>query len=251
MRFENKVVAVTGGTSGLGEAIVKAFAAEGATVFFCGLVKTDGARVEADTSCLKGSATFIQADVREAAAVQAFTDHIISQHSTLDIAVNNAGISHSAAKFADHSLDVVDDVWRTNVMGVWHAMHSQLPSMVKAQSGTIINIASILSKSGAQWMAPYGMSKHAVVGLSKSAALDYAGDGIRINTVSPGPMQTPMFERALKDIDGDLSKYAGGIPQSGPANPADVAKTVLYLASNEAATVTGANFTVDGGISTG
>lgn len=251
MRFQNKTVAVTGGTSGLGEAIVKAFAAEGATVFFCGLVMADGKRVENDVTPLTGSATFVRADVRDLSEMQNFTAHVLKTNPTLDIAVNNAGISHAAAKFADHSLDIVEDVWRTNVMGVWHAMHSQLPFMVKARSGTIINIASILSKSGAQWMAPYGMSKHAVVGMSKSAALDYAGDGIRINTVSPGPMQTPMFERALKDIDGDMSKFAGGIPQSGPADPADVAKTVLYLASDEAVTVTGANFTVDGGISTG
>ena len=251
MRFEDKTIAVTGGTSGLGEAAVKAFAAEGANVFFCGLDIADGQRVTAETSPLAGAAVFVRADVRIAADMKSFIDQITATRPVLDIAVNSAGISHSAARFADHDPETVEDVWRTNVMGIWHAMQYELTPMITAGAGSIINIASILSKSGAQWMAPYGMSKHAVVGMSKSAALDYSEAGIRINCVSPGPMQTPMFERALADIGGDMSKFAGGLPQSGPADPADVAKTVLYLASHEAANVTGANFIVDGGVSTG
>ncbi len=250
MRFENKVIAVTGGTSGLGEAIVKAFAAEGGSVFFCGLLDIEGERVMHETSSLVGTTQYVQADVRDDAAMQAFIGHAVAYKDRLDIAVNNAGISHTAARFADHDLDTVNDVLQTNVMGIWHAMRHQIPQMLDA-GGAIINIASILSRSGAGWMAPYGMSKHAVVGLSKSAALDYADMNVRINTVSPGPMQTPMFERALEDIGGDLEKFAGGIPKTGPASPDDVAKTVLYLASDEAANVTGANFIVDGGVSTG
>lgn len=251
MRFENKTVAVTGGTSGLGEAIVKAFAAEGAAVFFCGLLDAEGTRVEQDTARLPGTARYVHADVRDDQAMQTFTQHAADHSGGIVAAVNNAGISHAAARFADHSLATVDDIIQTNVMGVWHAMRHQIPLMLAGGGGAIINIASILSRSGAGWMAPYGMSKHAVVGLSKSAALDYADQGLRINTVSPGPMQTPMFERALADIGGDMEKFAGGIPKAGPADPADVAKTVLYLASDEAATVTGANIIVDGGVSTG
>lgn len=251
MRFQNKTIAVTGGTSGLGEAIVKAFVAEGATVYFCGLLDTEGLRVEQETRAQAGSAHYIRADVRSNEATQDFIRSVLDKADRLDAAVNNAGISHPAARFADHSLDTVEDVFRTNVMGVWHAMRHQIPAMLACDGGSIVNIASILSRSGAEWMAPYGMSKHAVVGLSKSAALDYADKGIRINTVSPGPMQTPMFERALADIGGDLDKFAGGIPKSGPADPADVAKTVLYLTSDEAATITGANMIVDGGISSG
>lgn len=250
MRFTGKHIAVTGGTSGLGEAIVKAFASEGGIVHFCGLLDAEGARVMAETEQLPGSTHYVKADVRDDKAVAEFISRSADASGALAIAVNNAAISHAAARFADHDLATVNDVMQTNVMGVWHAMRHQIPLM-EGQGGVIINIASILSKSGAGWMAPYGMSKHAVVGLSKSAALDYAEHGIRINTVSPGPMQTPMFERALEDIGGDLEKYAGGIPKSGPADPADVAKTVLYLASDEAVTVTGANFIVDGGVSTG
>lgn len=251
MRFEAKTIIVTGGTSGLGEAIVKAFAAEGGRVFFCGLIDSEGARVEAEVSSTEGTAHYVHADVRSSAAMADLVAHATAGGNTLYAAVNNAGISHTSARFADHSLDVVTDVFNTNVMGVWHAMQHQIPPMLSAGVGSIVNIASILSRSGAEWMAPYGMSKHAVVGLSKSAALDYAEQGLRINVVSPGPMQTPMFDRALADIGDDMEKFAGGIPKSGPADPADVAKTVLYLASDAASTVTGANIIVDGGISTG
>ena len=250
MRFEGKSIVVTGGTSGLGEAIVKAFAGEGGHVFFCGLVDSEGARVCSESASLTGHVHYLQADVRDETAMQDFVQKAIDQNGGLNIAVNNAGISHSAARFAEHSLDTVNDIFQTNVMGVWHAMRHEIPHMIEG-GGSIINIASILSKSGAGWMAPYGMSKHAVLGLSKSAAIDYADQGIRINTVSPGPMQTPMFERALADIGDDMDKFAGGIPKGGPADPMDVAKTVLYLASEEAANVTGANFIVDGGVSTG
>ena len=251
MRFEAKNIIVTGGTSGLGEAVVKAFAAEGARVFFCGLIDDEGKRVENEVSAAGGTASYMHADVRDDDAMKQLVQHAVADGDTLFAAVNNAGISHSAARFADHSLDIINDIFNTNVMGVWHAMRHQIPPMVAAGGGSIVNIASILSRSGAPWMAPYGMSKHAVLGLSKSAALDYAAQGLRINIVSPGPMQTPMFERALEDIGDDMDKFAGGIPQSGPADPAEVAKTVLYLASDEALSVTGANFIVDGGVSTG
>ena len=251
MRFKDKTILVTGGTSGLGEMAVKAFAGEGATVFFCGLIDEEGARVaqEVNAADLQGHAIYCHADVRSDAAVKAFVLKAYSAYDRLDAAFNNAGISHHAARFPDQSMDMVEDVMRTNVMGVWHAMRHQLPLMDAAGAGAIVNTSSILSKSGAAWMAAYGASKHAIVGLTKSAALDYADRGIRINAISPGPMQTPMFDRALKDIDGDMSKFAGGMPATGPADPADVARTVLYLCSEEAAGMTGHNMIVDGGAS--
>ncbi len=251
MRFKAKRVIVTGGTSGFGEAIVKAFAAEGADVHFCGLIDAEGERVMADAKGLEGSVHYHHADVREESSVSAFIHAATDVGELLDIAVNNAGISHTAARFADQDIAMVEDVLRTNVMGIWFAMRHEIPVMLKRGHGAIVNTASILSRSGAEWMAAYGTSKHAVVGLTKSAALDYADHGIRINAVSPGPMLTPMFERALADIGGDMSKFAGGLPKGGPADPNDVAKTVLYLASEEAAYMNGANVIVDGGTSSG
>lgn len=250
-RFDGKHVVITGGTSGLGEATVLAFAAEGAHVWFCGLVDSEGARVESAAASLKGSATYMFADVRDPSSVKAFMHAAHAAMGTIDIAINNAGVSHDSHKMADIPLDDVDNVWRTNVMGVWHAMRSQLPIMVEQQSGVIVNVASILSRSGAGWVAAYGMSKHAVVGMTKSAAMDYAGDGIRINALSPGPIKTPMFARAMEDVGDDMHKFAGGLPKGGPANPEDIAKSILYLASEDANYMNGANLVVDGGTSTG
>lgn len=251
MRFEGKRVIVTGGTSGFGEAIVKAFTAEGAVVHFCGLIDDEGQRVQEEASANAGSAVYHHADVRLEDSVKAFIDAATDGGERLDIAANNAGISHTSARFADQDMAMVEDVLRTNVMGIWHAMRHEIPIMLKQSQGAIVNTGSILSRSGAEWMAAYGTSKHAVVGLTKSAALDYADHGIRINAVSPGPMLTPMFERALEDIGGDMSKFAGGLPKGGPADPNDVAKTVLYLASDEAAYMNGANVIVDGATSSG
>ncbi len=251
MRFSGKNIVVTGGTSGFGEAIVRAFAEENATVHFCGLIDAEGHRVEEETQNLPGAAIYHHCDVRVESSVQTFINSAVEHTDILDIAVNNAGISHIAARFAEQDPTMVEDVFQTNVMGIWYAMRHQIPCMLKNGGGSIVNTASILSKSGAEWMAAYGTSKHAVVGLTKSAALDYAGDNIRINAVSPGPMLTPMFERALADIGGDMSKFAGGFPKGGPADPREVAKTVLYLASDEAGYTTGANVVVDGGASSG
>ncbi|MFC3052266.1 SDR family NAD(P)-dependent oxidoreductase [Kordiimonas pumila] len=251
MRFQGKTVIVTGGTSGLGEAVVKAFACEGASVHFCGLIDQEGERVEQSTQTLAGSATYYNADVRIESHMKEMVAAVVKKTGKLDIAVNNAGISHPAARFADQDTSIVADVMQTNLMGVWFAMRHEILAMKAANSGAIINIASILSKSGAEWMAAYGASKHAVIGLTKSAALDYVANGIRINAVSPGPMQTPMLDRAIEDIGGDMSKYAGGFPKSGPAKPEEVAQTILYLASSEAGYTTGANIVVDGGVSSG
>ena len=265
MRFKNRTVVLTGGTAGLGEVTVKAFAREGAHVFFCGLIDAEGERVAAEATEAAtqaatdaagdagagGTARYRRADVRRAEDMAALVGDAVAATGRLDVAVNNAAISHAAARMAEQPLDSVNDVFATNIMGVWHAMHHQIPPMARAGRGAIVNVASILGAEGAPWMAAYGASKHAVIGLTKSAALDYAGAGLRINALSPGPMRTPMFRRALEDIGGDLSKYAGGLPDSGPLDPAAVAETVLFLASDGAAGINGANIIVDAATTSG
>ena len=147
MRFSDKSVLITGGTSGLGEAAAKAFAAEGASVFFCGLMDDEGARVVADIAEAGGKAHYQYCDVRNEAALAAFIDGTADKFGRIDIAFNNAGVSHAAARFADLSVDRLDTVWRTNVLGVWYAMKHELKHMQVAKAGIIINTASILSKS--------------------------------------------------------------------------------------------------------
>lgn len=237
MSFADRAVLVTGGTSGLGAAVVAALAAEGAKVMTCGLEAPDHPVPDV---------TYTDHDVRDDSAMAALVAQAVARFGRLCFAVNSAGISHLAARLSDLAPGDYADVMATNAGGIFHAMRHQIPAMLDHGDGAaIVNIASTLSQTGAAWMAAYGASKHAVIGLTLSAALDYADQGVRINAVSPGPMDTPMFHKALTDIDGDMSKYAGGLPPGGPADPRAVARCVLYLLSDEAAGITGTNLFVD------
>lgn len=250
-RFENKVALVTGGTAGIGAAVVRALAQEGAKVVFCGLLDGLGDALEEDLCAAGADARFVHADVREDGEIERLVAACTERHGRLDLAVNNAGISHPPTRLADLDCAHYADVMRTNADGVFFAMRHEIPAMLAAGGGAIVNIASILSTKGAAWVSAYGASKHAVVGLTKSAALEYAADNLRVNAVSPGPVDTPMLKRALIECAGDTSKFAGGFPPAGPGAPGDVADAVLYLLSENARFITGANMIVDGGTTAG
>ena len=252
MRFSGKKVIITGGTSGLGAASVLAFCREGADVFFCGLIDQEADKVLASAAQLPGQASYLRADVRRDADMRDFVAQA-TKKGGLDIAVNSAGIQHSAARFHQQDLAITADVMATNFMGIWHAMRHEIGAMLAHNTapmapgqnrGVILNIASVLSLGGAEWMSAYGASKHAMVGLTKSAALDYAESGIRINALSPGPMDTPMLQKALDDIKGDMSKYAGGFPEEGPAKAEEVAEKILGLCDGSLGEITGCNITL-------
>lgn len=229
-------ILITGGTAGLGAALVRRATRAGAQVVFCGLMDTEGHAAANATG-----ATYMKADVRDAGMSADFARRAADHMGGLTTAINNAGISHSAARFADIDLHVVRDVLSTNVMGVWNMMKAEIPLMTESGGGHILNVASVLSEEGAEWMAAYGTSKYALIGLTKSAALDYRSQRLQINAVSPGPMQTPMFDRAIEDIGGDLSKFAGGLPETGPSNPDDIAQEILDLAVIQDPNFTGQN----------
>ncbi|WND04127.1 SDR family oxidoreductase [Temperatibacter marinus] len=236
---EHKII-VTGGSSGLGAETVSLAAAKGAAVHFCGL------EADCPIDLKHNSSVYHQCDVRDERAVAVFIESAVDEMGGLTGAVNAAAISHHAHKLADIRPAMVEDVWRTNVMGVWFAMRHQIKAMLPLGGGAIVNVASILSNEPAQWMAAYGMSKYAVAGMSETAALDYRDNGIRINAVSPGPVRTPMLERALEDVGGDLSKFAGGFPEGGPAEPHVIADIFLRLIGDEKFSVTGENILLNG-----
>lgn len=238
MRFQGRAALITGGTSGLGAAVARALVLEGAHVAVCGL--------HDPTEPLSG-VTYSRHDVRQADQMMDWVAQSEQRFGAIQLAVNAAGINHPPAKLADLDPDIMADVMATNALGVYHAMRAQIPAILHTGGGAIVNIASSLSQIGAGWMAAYGASKHGVVGLSLSAALDYADRNIRINVLSPGPMATPMFDKAMAEIAGDPDKYAGGLPHDGPADPDKVAQSVLYLLSDAAASVTGTNMFVDQG----
>lgn len=249
-RFAGHPALVTGGTSGIGEQIVRRLVKEGAHVAFCGLDDDGGQALEQHLCEGGGVARYIRADVRSDAEMARLVAQTVAQFGGLSLAVNCAGISHLPLRLADIDPTVWRDVMATNADGVFYAMRHEIPAILSHEgtngSGAIVNIASILGAKGSPWIAAYGASKHAVIGMTLSAARDYATMGLRINAVSPGPVDTPMLQRALLDIGDDHTKYAGGFPPSGPGRSDDVASAVLFLLSREAAYINGANLLVDG-----
>lgn len=251
-RFNGRKAIVTGGGSGIGAAVVRALAREGAAAHFCGLDDGAGERLEAELAAAGLTARFHHADVREDVAMAALVERCIKAEGRLDLAVNAAGVSHPPARLAEIDPEIYRDVMRVNADGVFYAMRHEIPAMLAhGGKGAIVNITSILAGAGAPWMAAYGASKHAVASLTRSAARDYAEAGLRINAVAPGAVDTPMFRRALMDIGGDRDQYAGGFPPAGPGQPQDVAAAVLFLLSDEAAYINGATLTVDGATTAG
>ncbi|HXV73126.1 MAG TPA: SDR family NAD(P)-dependent oxidoreductase, partial [Sphingomonadales bacterium] len=206
---------ITGATSGIGRAAAQAFAEAGAKVAFCGLRGDWGAEVEKAAAAAGGRAKFIPADVRAPADMERLVDAAEAAFGPLAIAVNNAGISHPPSRLAGIPPKTFTDVIATNLSGVFHAMRAEIARMAPRCEGCVINIASLLAERSSGWMAAYAASKAGVVSLTRTAAEDYRASGIRIYSISPHAIATPLFDQALRDIGGDPAKYAGGLPKGG------------------------------------
>ncbi len=242
-RFSGKVIAVTGGGSGLGEAIVKRLASEGAQVAVLDIDMAAAQRVAAEA----GSASAYKADVTDAAAMVAVIGQIVADHGGLDAAVNNAGIGGPFIPTADYPLEWWDRTLAINLTGVFHSLRAEIPHMTAKSSGAIVNMSSICGMVGQAGTAAYVATKHAVIGLTKTVALEYGAQGIRCNAVCPTYVQTPLTLAELQDpaIWTDLdARHATG----HCATPEDVAAMVAFLLSDDAKSVTGSAHLVDGGI---
>jgi len=246
-RFASKVIVVTGGGGGIGRATAERFASEGARV---GLVDVDEAALKASVGAVEragGEALAIVADVTQSADVRRYVDATLKHFGAIDFFHNNAGVLGALAPLVDYPEETFDRVLAVNVRGVWLGMKYVAPAM-RTPGACIVNTASIAGLMGSRHLAAYTASKHAVIGLTKTGALELAPRGIRVNAICPAPIETNMV-KALEAGAGSTARerLTATLPLRRFGEPAEVAALVAFLCSNDAAYITGGIYTVDGG----
>jgi NAD(P)-dependent dehydrogenase (short-subunit alcohol dehydrogenase family) len=249
--LEQKVALVTGGGSGIGRASAIAFSREGAEVIVSDIDITGGEETIRLIQAAGGTAIFVQADVARGTEVEALVKKGVETYGRLDYALNNAGIQGEIRQTAECSEENWNRIIAINLTGVWLCMKHELAYMLPQGSGTIVNTASNFGLVGSQGMPAYSASKHGVLGLTKTAALEYAKMGIRVNAVCPGPTQTPLVDRILSQQPQLATQIVEAIKAREPVGrmgqPEEIAEAVVWLCSEAASFVTGIALAVDGG----
>lgn len=252
MDFSGQVALVTGGAGGIGTAAAKQFAQLGAKVAVVD-ANRDGAQATADAiNGSGGTAIAIEADVTSSSSVKAYVDETVAQFGGIDCFFNNAGIVGKIGPTAEYDEAVFDAVISVNVKGVFLGLRHVLPVMIAKGAGVVVNTASVAGLVGTPGMPAYCASKHAVLGITKTVSGEVARQGIRVNAICPGPVQTDMIETVQREINAaepDIVKrrYQDSIPTGRYSMPEEIAQTVIYLCSEHAANITGTHVTVDGG----
>ncbi len=245
--LEGKAALVTGASSGIGRATALVFAREGAKVVVADVVVAGGEETVRLIKTVGGEAIFVKADVSKAAEVEAMVNTAVAAYGRLDCAHNNAGIEGAMSTTTDYAEEDWDRVIRINLKGVWLCMKSEIAQMLKQGGGAVVNTASGAGLVGLANMSAYVASKHGVIGLTKTAALEYAKAGIRVNAVCPGVIQTPMVARVTGRQPQLAEALVAAEPVGRVGQPEEIAEAVVWLCSEAASFVTGHAMAVDGG----
>jgi NAD(P)-dependent dehydrogenase (short-subunit alcohol dehydrogenase family) len=244
--MNTEVVLVTGGLTGIGRATAFAFAKEGAQVVVSGRRDEEGQKVVGEIRKAGAEAEFIRADVRREEDVRNLIDKTVERFGRLDIAVNTAGTEGVPGPITEQTADSYAATFDTNVLGTLLSMKHELRVMLPQKNGSIVNISSTFGHTGAPGASIYSASKHAVEGLTKSAALEVAGTGVRVNVIAPGPIDTAMLNRFAK-TDERKAGMVSNVPLKRAGKPEEIAQAILFVSSDKASFITGASYLVDGG----
>lgn len=247
MKFQNQVAIITGSTKGIGKATALLLAAEGAKVVIVGTTEEAGNAVVDEIKAAGGEAFFQKTNVTSAADLDALVSAALDQYGKIDILVNNAGVGGSLANMDQITDEEWDKVLATNLTAPFQIMKRVIPVMEKAGGGKIVNVASMASTAAGRGGIAYTTAKHGVLGLTRQVSLDHGHAGIRVNAVLPGPIDTQMIARVLAMPQHPLNMKIKMSPAGRPGQPEEVAKAILFLASEDSSFIQGAALAVDGG----
>ena len=240
------VVLITGGLTGIGRATALAFANEGAQVVVSGRREEEGQKLVSEIRKKGAEAEFVRADVRSEEDVRNLIDKTVERYGRLDVAVNAAGTEGVPGPVMEQTAESYAATFETNVLGTLLSMKHELRVMLPQKKGSIVNISSTYGHTGAPGASVYSASKHAVEGLTKSAALEAAGTGVRVNVIAPGPIETTMLNRFTK-TEERKSALASTVPLKRVGRPEEIAQAIVFVSSDKASFITGASYLIDGG----
>ena len=245
--MNHPIVLITGALTGIGRATALAFAREGASLVVSGRRDDAGHALAGELRALGVRAEYLRADVRNEAEVRSLVEQTVERFGRLDVAVNNAGTEGQLGPITEQSEDNYRATFDSNVLGVLLAMKHEMRAMLRQGAGAIVNLSSIAGQVGVAGASVYVASKHAVEGLTRSAALEGAAAGVRVNAVAPGPVQTDMLERFTGGNQDAKRGFLASLPARRAGAPEEIAQTIVFLASDKARFLTGQCVAVDGG----